>query len=83
VIDSNDKEKIQDVRERLFEILSEDVLKECRVLILSNKKDLKNSMSIDIIRDKIDFNEIKQNKNNIFGCVAKTGAVGFFQLNYR
>ena len=70
VIDSNDRERIDEAQEELFKILSEDELKESTVLILANKKDLDNAMSIQEIKEKLKFDEIKQIKKNIFGTVA-------------
>jgi ADP-ribosylation factor 1/2 len=70
VIDSNDRERIHEAQEELFKILSEDELKESTVLILANKKDLDNALSIEEIKEKLKFDEIKQIKKNIFGTVA-------------
>ncbi len=70
VIDSNDRERIHEAQEELFKILSEDELKESTVLILANKQDLNNALSIEELKEKLKFDEIKQIKKNIFGTVA-------------
>ena len=73
VIDSNDKERLQEAQEEMFKMLSEDELRECTVLILANKQDLHNALSVEEIKSKIKFDEIKQVKKNIFGTDAISG----------
>ena len=59
VIDSNDRERIDDCRDELRRFLAEDELKDCVVLIMANKQDLPNAMSVDAIRDKLQLDELK------------------------
>lgn len=60
VIDSNDLNRLPEVKEELHHLLSEDQLKKCNVLIYSNKIDLPNSVSVETISKEIDLFSIKQ-----------------------
>tara|TARA_B000000565_G_scaffold244617_1_gene211788 strand:- start:64 stop:603 length:540 start_codon:yes stop_codon:yes gene_type:complete len=60
VIDSNDFNRLPEVKEELHHLLSEDQLKKCNVLIYSNKIDLPNSINVDTISKEIDLFSIKQ-----------------------
>merc|ERR1712075_35418 len=44
VIDSNDRDRVEDAREELAKILSEDEMRDAVVLVFANKQDLPNSM---------------------------------------
>merc|ERR1712048_185461 len=45
VVDSSDRERVEDAREELFKMLSEEELREAAVLVLANKQDLPCAMS--------------------------------------
>ena len=78
MIDSNDIERINDASEELHKFIREDELKDCALLVLANKQDLPNAMSVTEITDKIQFNEIKLKNKNIIGTVATTG-IGLYE----
>lgn len=59
VVDSNDRERIGEVRDELWRFLAEDELQDCVVLIMANKQDLPNAMSVEQITDKLELNKIK------------------------
>merc|ERR1719253_1688566 len=44
VVDSNDRDRIEDAREELMQMLNEDEMCEAVVLVFANKQDLPNSM---------------------------------------
>merc|ERR1711976_822966 len=46
VVDSSDNERIQESREELHKMLSEDELRDAIVLIFANKQDLPNAASV-------------------------------------
>ena len=82
VIDSNDKERIDNsngkdefdtVKYELNNILYEDELKSAHILLLANKQDLPNAMSINEISKVLELNKIKNRKWFIQGCCAKSG----------
>merc|ERR1712080_62014 len=45
VIDSNDRDRIEDAREELMKMLNEDEMRNAVLLVFANKQDLPNSMS--------------------------------------
>ena len=78
MIDSNDRDRINESSEELHEFLREDEVRDCALLVLANKQDLPNAMSVTEITDKIQFNEIKLKNKNIIGTVATTG-IGLYE----
>merc|ERR1711939_928636 len=44
VVDSNDRDRIEDAREELTKMLGEDEMRDAVLLVLANKQDLPNSM---------------------------------------
>ena len=73
VLDSNDRDRMEDARCELERFLIEDELRNCVFILLVNKQDLDNAMSLDEVRKTLKFDEIKQTNKNIFGTVATTG----------
>merc|ERR1719240_2603958 len=53
VVDSNDRDRIEDAREELTKILNEDEMREAVVLVFANKQDLPNAMSAAEVVDKL------------------------------
>merc|ERR1719413_276086 len=45
VVDSNDRDRIEDAREELTKMLNEDEMRDAVLLVLANKQDLPNSMT--------------------------------------
>jgi small GTP-binding protein len=72
VVDSNDKERIEENHDQLHKILKDENLEDCKVLVLANKQDLPNAKSVDEIIEILKLYEIKQ-KWAIFGSIAITG----------
>lgn len=77
IVDSADRERIQESGDELRKACSYDELQNVPVLILANKQDLANKMSIAEIIDGLKLNLLKQ-KWNILPCTAthKDGPVG-------
>ncbi|XP_036353757.2 ADP-ribosylation factor 4-like [Ochotona princeps] len=53
VVDSNDRERIQEGAEELWKILQEDELQDAVLLLFANKQDLPNAMAISEMTDKL------------------------------
>merc|ERR1719171_375774 len=53
VVDSNDRDRIEDAREELTKLLNEEELRDAPVLVLANKKDLPNAMTAKEVTDKL------------------------------
>ena len=58
MVDSNDRERIEECRDELKMFLSEDELKDSCVLVMANKQDLPNAMSIDEVTEKLELNKL-------------------------
>ena len=59
VIDSNDRERIHECKEELHRFLAEEELRDTSVLVLANKQDLPNAMSVDEITQKLELHSVK------------------------
>merc|ERR1719408_1146101 len=52
VVDSNDRDRIEDAREELAKMLEEDEMRDAAVLVFANKQDLPNAMAAAEVTDK-------------------------------
>lgn len=55
VIDSNDHERLPECKDELHRFLTEEELKDTVLLVLANKQDLPNAMSVSEIAEKLDL----------------------------
>jgi GTPase SAR1 family protein len=76
VVDSNDRDRLADVKYEIDRSLSEDELNDTIVLIMANKQDLPNCLSVHEIRQCLELDRYSNRKVNIIGTVATTG-LGF------
>lgn len=58
VVDSNDRERMEECRDELSRFLCEDELKNCCLLVLANKQDLPNAMNLQEVAEKLDLNKL-------------------------
>jgi signal recognition particle receptor subunit beta len=65
VVDSNDRERVQEAREELSKMLEEDELRDAIILIFANKQDLPNAMTAAEITDKLGLNQMRGRKVGI------------------
>lgn len=61
VVDSNDREGIDEVRDKLHHIFNYEHRQQKPLLILANKQDLPNAMNVDELRDKLNLNTLNLN----------------------
>ncbi|KAM8929966.1 ADP-ribosylation factor 4 [Pelodytes ibericus] len=61
VVDSNDRERIQEAAEELQKMLQEDELKDAVLLVFANKQDLPNAMAISEMTDKLALQTLRKN----------------------
>ncbi|CAF3358611.1 unnamed protein product [Rotaria socialis] len=61
VIDSTDRENIDDVRDELFNIFNGDEYQTRSLLVFANKQDLPNVMSLDEIHDRLNLSKLNVN----------------------
>merc|ERR1712072_871371 len=53
VIDSSDRDRIEDARDELLKMLADDEMKDAVLLVFANKQDLPNAMSTSEVADKL------------------------------
>uniref|UniRef100_A0A7N4NQ58 ADP-ribosylation factor n=1 Tax=Sarcophilus harrisii TaxID=9305 RepID=A0A7N4NQ58_SARHA len=73
VVDSNDRERIQEGAEELQKMLQEDELRDAVLLLFANKQDLPNAMAISEMTDKLGLQSLR---NRTVSARAEPGGVG-------
>merc|ERR1712083_196989 len=80
VVDSNDRERMDNsngyddnAKEELHRMLAEDELRNAAVLVMANKQDMSNALSVRTITDKLQLNRLKNRDWYIQGTSAQTG----------
>merc|ERR1712178_163877 len=58
VIDSNDRDRIEDAREELSKMLNEEEMQGAALLVFANKQDLPNSMPAAEVAEKLGLNSL-------------------------
>jgi len=72
VVDSNDRDRIQEACNELHHMLKDNKPQDALLLVFANKQDLPNVMSVEEITDKLNLQSITQ-KWHIQATSAKTG----------
>ncbi|OWF52172.1 ADP-ribosylation factor-like [Mizuhopecten yessoensis] len=73
VVDSNDRERINEAREELFGILDNDEMRGVPVVVLANKQDLPYAMNTSDIAEKMCLTKLTGRKWFVQGACAMTG----------
>ena len=73
VVDSNDRDRVEDAKRELYKMLDEPDLADAVVLVYANKQDLPNSMRPSEVAEKMGLNSLKGRKWFIQGACATTG----------
>lgn len=79
VVDSNDTERIMNddmgdsAYEELHRLLADDALRKVPVLVLANKQDLPNAMTVRNMTEALGLNKIRDRKWFIQACVGTKG----------
>ena len=80
MVDSSDRERIDDAsgcdyaaKQALHTMLADELLQGVPLLVLANKQDLPNALSVDEVEDRLALNEIHDRDWKIIGSVAVTG----------
>lgn len=73
VVDSNDRDRIEDAREELQKMLNEDEMKDAIILVFANKQDLPNAMTAAEITDKLGLHNLRNRQWFIQAACATTG----------
>ena len=73
VVDSNDRDRIDDAREELHKMLSEEELREATLLVFANKQDLPGAMNTQEVTEKLGLHTLSGRKWHIEGTCAGNG----------
>jgi len=73
VVDSNDRDRIEDAAEELKKMLAEEELKDCAVLVMANKQDLNGALAPGDVTDKLGMGHLKGRTWLVQGTSATTG----------
>ena len=73
VVDSTDRDRIEEAKEALQGVLNDELLKGIPLLIYANKQDLNEAMNVTEITEKFGLNAIKNRNWYIQGSCAITG----------
>ncbi|XP_072105607.1 ADP-ribosylation factor 1-like [Mobula birostris] len=73
VVDSNDRERMNEAREELMRMLAEDELRDAVLLVLANKQDLPNAMNAAQITDKLGLHTLRSRQWYIQATCATSG----------
>merc|ERR1719454_346499 len=60
VVDSSDKERVEESREELHKMLNEDELRDAIVLVFANKQDLPDAVPVSELTQKLRLNEFRR-----------------------
>merc|ERR1712008_601758 len=73
VIDSNDRDRIEDAREELTKMLNEDEMANAALLVFANKQDLPNAMTAAEVTEKLGLHNMRNRQWFIRSACATTG----------
>jgi ADP-ribosylation factor protein 1 len=73
VVDSNDRDRIDDVREFLQSVLNEDELRDTILLVFANKQDLPNAMSAAEVTERLGLHRVRNRQWYIQATCASSG----------
>ena len=62
VIDSNDRERIKECKYEIERFLGEDELASSVYLVMANKQDLPNALSVEEITELLELNKLLKNR---------------------
>jgi small GTP-binding protein len=73
VVDSNDRDRVEDAKEELTKMLNEDEMREAVLLVFANKQDLPNAMTAAEVTEKLGLNQMRNRQWFIQSACATTG----------
>lgn len=74
VVDSTDDDRFKEAKEELHLLLSDDEMRDAKVLIYANKQDLPQAKSPSILSEKLNLRGLTKHEWHIQPCSAVTGA---------
>ena len=73
VVDSNDRDRIEDAGKELKKLLEAEELKDCPVLVYANKEDLNGALAPGEVTEKLGMGQLKGRTWLVQGASATTG----------
>merc|ERR1719254_450597 len=73
VVDSNDRDRIEDSREELSKFLNEDEMQDAVLLVFANKQDLPNAMTAAEVTEALGLHNLRHRRWIIQSACATTG----------
>lgn len=73
VIDSTDRDRIEVTKDELYSALNEEKLRDIPVLILCNKQDIPNAMTVSEIIQRLEMHQYMRRRWQTQACCATTG----------
>merc|ERR1712216_1067209 len=73
IVDSSDRDRIEDAREELVKMLMDDEMREAALLVLANKQDLPGAMKTSEVAEKLDLHSLRNRQWFIQGACATRG----------
>jgi len=73
VVDSSDRDRVEDAREELAKVLGEDEMRDAALLVLANKQDLPNAMPAAELTEKLGLCGMRARKWYIQSTCATSG----------
>jgi len=73
VVDSNDRDRVEDAREELTKMLNEDEMRDAALLVFANKQDLPNAMTAAEVTEKLGLHNMRNRQWFIQSACATTG----------
>merc|ERR1712086_39415 len=78
VVDSNDRDRIEDAREELSHMLREDEMRDAVLLVLANKQDLPNAMATAEVAEKLGLHK-NRNRQWFIQLACATSGDGLYE----
>lgn len=82
VVDTNDKERLDEVRQELYRIIHDREMKDAIIMIFANKQDLQNALTPMEITEKLQLIKLKDRNWYVQPSCAATGEGLFEGLNW-
>merc|ERR1712203_45055 len=73
VVDSNDRDRVEDAREELHKMLNEGEMRDAILLVFANKQDLPNAIPAAEITEKLGLHNMRKRQWFIQSTCATTG----------
>ncbi|BHF81480.1 Arf GTPase arf1 [Sparganum proliferum] len=74
IVDSNDRERIDEARDELHSILNEDELRDAALLVFANKQDLPNAMQACEVTQRLGLSALHGRQWYVQATCATSGA---------